>query len=60
MRFRAVWWINSYTDMMHVRERVHRTVIQALKDAGVVLPYQKATLTVHMDEKMDEKEKQLS
>lgn len=59
MRFRALWWIKSYTDIMRIRERVHRAVIQALKDAGVVLPYQKNSVTVHrMTEPMDELEKQ--
>jgi MscS family membrane protein len=39
MVFQTGWWIESYEDLYPVRNRANRAMIQALKDAGVVLPY---------------------
>jgi len=39
--FKVGWWIASYEDLYPVRNRVNRALIQALKDAGVILPYRK-------------------
>jgi MscS family membrane protein len=38
MLFEISWWLETYKDLNPVRNRVSRAVIQALKDAGVVLP----------------------
>ena len=46
MVFKLGWWIASYKDLSMVRDRVNRAVIQALKDAGVVLPYRRGSLHV--------------
>lgn len=39
MLFEVGWWVASYKDRNTVHDRVSRTVIRALKEAGVVLPY---------------------
>jgi len=44
------WWIASYKDLYVVRDRVNRAVIQALKDAGVVLPYRRGSVQVELDQ----------
>ena len=47
--FRVGWWIASYEDSFAVHDRVSRAVIQALKDAGVVLPYARGSVRVEMN-----------
>ena len=47
--FRVGWWITSYEDSFVVRDRVTRSVIQALKDAGVILPYARGSVRVEMN-----------
>jgi len=49
MVFKIGWWIASYDDLFPVHDRVSRAVVQALKDAGVVLPYRKGSLNVEMN-----------
>ena len=49
MVFRVDWWIASYEDFFPVHDRVSRAVIQALKDAGVVLPYTRGSVRVDMN-----------
>jgi small-conductance mechanosensitive channel len=49
MRFRVSWWIASYIDQYMMRDRVNRAIIEALKEAGVILPYDKSRLTVKVD-----------
>jgi small-conductance mechanosensitive channel len=48
MLFEISWWLETYKDLNPVRNRVSRAVIQALKDAGVVLP---GSLRVEMNSK---------
>jgi small-conductance mechanosensitive channel len=48
MLFEISWWLETYKDLNPVRDRVSRAVIQALKDAGVVLP---GSLRVEMNSK---------
>jgi small-conductance mechanosensitive channel len=49
MVFWAAWWVASYTDRYPVQNQVSRAIIQAFKDAGVVLPYQKGSWNIQMD-----------
>ena len=44
MLWKIGWWFESYKHMYSVRDRIKRTVIQALKGAGIVLPYEKGQL----------------
>ena len=46
MVFRVGWWIATYDDLLIVRDRVSRAVIQALKEADIVLPYRKSSVNV--------------
>jgi small-conductance mechanosensitive channel len=48
MVFRVGWWIASYDDFFPVHDRVSRAVIQALKEANVVLPYATGNVRVEM------------
>ena len=49
MIFKVGWWIASYDDLYPVHDRVSRAVIQALKDAGIVLPYRKGSVKVKVN-----------
>jgi hypothetical protein len=51
MRFRVSWWIASHIDQYMMRDRVNRAVIESLKSAGVVLPYDKGRLDVKMEDR---------
>ena len=42
------WWVANYTDRYHLQDKVSRAIIRALKDAGIVLPYQKGSLNVQV------------
>ena len=48
MVFRVGWWIAAYDDIYPVHDRVSRTVIQAPKEATVVLPYKTGSVRVEM------------
>jgi MscS family membrane protein len=48
LRFRIGWWLTTYVDIFLVRDRVNQSVIEALKAAGIVLPYQKGDLRVRL------------
>jgi len=54
MIFKYAWWIKSYQDLYPTRNRVNRAVIQALKGAGVVLPYRKSHLDLVMPSEAEE------
>jgi len=49
MVFKIGWWIASYDDLFPVHDRVSRAVIQAMKDAGIVLPYRKGSVSVEVN-----------
>jgi small-conductance mechanosensitive channel len=49
MIFKVGWWIATYDDLYPVHDRVSRAVIQALREAGIVLPYAKSRVSVEMD-----------
>lgn len=49
MIFRVGWWIASYGDYSSVHDRVGRAVIQALRNAGVILPYTTGSVRVEVD-----------
>jgi MscS family membrane protein len=49
MVFKVGWWIATYDDLYPVHDRVSRAVIQALREAGIVLPYAKSRVSVEMD-----------
>jgi len=49
MIFKYAWWIKSYQDLFPIRNRVNRAVVQAFKEAGVVLPYQKTQFNIGSD-----------
>jgi small-conductance mechanosensitive channel len=49
MLYWASWWVATYTDRYAVQDRVSRAIIRALKDAGVMLPYQKGSLNIQME-----------
>jgi small-conductance mechanosensitive channel len=46
MVFKVGWWIATYDDLYPVHDRVSRAVIQALKEASIVLPYTKSRVSV--------------
>lgn len=46
MVFQVGWWLQTYEDLSPVHDRVSRAVIQALKEAGIVLPYTKGSVSV--------------
>ena len=48
MVFRVSWWLASYEEFLAVRDRVSRATIQALKQAGVVLPYGTSNVRVEV------------
>jgi small-conductance mechanosensitive channel len=49
MVFKVGWWIASYDDLFPIHDRVSRAVIQAMKDAGIVLPYRKGSVSVEVN-----------
>ena len=49
MVFKVGWWIASYDDLFPIHDRVSRAVVQALKDAGIVLPYRKGSVSVEVN-----------
>ena len=49
MVFLVGWWIATYDDFYPVHDRVSRAVIQALREAGVVLPYTRDRQSVRVD-----------
>jgi len=46
MVFKVGWWLASYQDFYTVHGRVSRAAIQALKEAGIILPYTKSRVSV--------------
>jgi len=44
------WWVATYQDRYAVQDRVIRAMMRALREAGVVLPYQKGSLNIRKDE----------
>ncbi|MGD8463321.1 MAG: mechanosensitive ion channel family protein [Anaerolineae bacterium] len=46
MVFTVGWWLASYEDFYTVHGRVSRAAIQALKEAGIILPYTKSRVSV--------------
>jgi len=46
MGYWACWWVANYADRYPVQDKVSRVIIRALKEAGVVLPYQKGKFNV--------------
>jgi small-conductance mechanosensitive channel len=53
MTFWTGWWIASYHDRYSVHNRVNKAVIQALKEAGVVLPYRKGRVDLNSPPERD-------
>ena len=49
MVFKVGWWIATYDDLYPVHDRVSRAVIHALREAGVVLPYTRGSVSVDMN-----------
>lgn len=47
--FTIGWWIKSAEEKYYVRNRVNRAIAQALKQAGVVMPYTTGSLNVAMN-----------
>ena len=41
MIYWTAWWVETYEDRYAVQDRVIRAMMRALKEAGVVLPYQR-------------------
>jgi small-conductance mechanosensitive channel len=56
MLFWANWWVAKYVDRYPLQDRVSRAIIRALKDAGVVLPYQKGSLNIQMESPLQKPE----
>jgi small-conductance mechanosensitive channel len=50
MVYWTAWWVATYQDRYAVQDKVIRAMIQALREAGVVLPYQKGILNIRKDE----------
>jgi small-conductance mechanosensitive channel len=51
MIYWTAWWVATYQDRFAVQDRVIRAMIKALKEAGVVLPYQKGSMNVQVQSK---------
>jgi small-conductance mechanosensitive channel len=49
MIYWTAWWVATYQDRFAVQDRVIRAMMRALKEAGVVLPYQKGSMNVQID-----------
>ena len=49
MIFRVGWWMKDNSDYATLRMKINRAVIQALKGAGVLLPYRKTLFTIDSD-----------
>ena len=49
MIYWTAWWVATYQDRFAVQDRVVRAMMRALKEAGVVLPYQKGSMNVQID-----------
>lgn len=52
MVFLVGWWIATYDDLYPVHDRVSRAVIRALKEAGVVLPYRRESVSVETSSRL--------
>jgi len=52
MVFLVGWWIATYDDLYPVHDRVSRAVIQALREAGVVLPYRRGSVSVETSSRL--------
>jgi small-conductance mechanosensitive channel len=50
MVYWTAWWVATYQDRYAVQDKVIRAMMRALREAGVVLPYQKGSLTIRKDE----------
>ena len=50
MVYWTAWWVATYQDRFAVQDRVIRAMMRALKEAGIVLPYQKGSLNIRKDE----------
>jgi len=48
MGYWACWWVANYADRYPVQDKVSRAIVRALREAGVVLPYQKGCLNVQV------------
>ena len=48
MLYWALWWVADYADRYPVQDKVGRAIIRALKEAGIVFPYQKGSLNVQV------------
>lgn len=42
----TAWWVATYEDRYAIQDRVIRAMMRALKEAGVVLPYQKGQFNI--------------
>jgi len=49
MVYWTAWWVATYQDRYSVQDRVIRAMMRALKEAGVVLPYQKGRYDIDID-----------
>jgi small-conductance mechanosensitive channel len=49
MIYWTAWWVATYQDRFAVQDRVIRAMMRALREAGVVLPYQKGSMNVQID-----------
>jgi len=49
MVYWTAWWVATYQDRFAVQDRVIRAMMRALKNAGVILPYQKGRYDIDMD-----------
>jgi len=49
MIYWTAWWVATYQDRFAVQDRVIRAMMRALKNAGVILPYQKGRYDIDMD-----------
>ena len=49
MHYWACWWVANYKDRYPVQNRVSRAIVKALKEAGVVFPYQKGRYDIDID-----------
>ena len=48
MLYWANWWVANYADRYPMQDKVSRAIIRALKEAAIVLPYQKGSLNVQV------------
>jgi MscS family membrane protein len=49
LQFRVRWWINSYTDFRFTVNKTLQAMYDALREAGIQIPFNTYTVNMHLD-----------